>query len=62
MDIVWDSEGMVHRASLTTLDNGTAILYITRIRGTEGATATLQPEERRTLASALLEGLPDENE
>jgi hypothetical protein len=59
--ITWEDEGMAHRAALTTFDGGTAVLFVTRIRGSVGETATLTPRERRSLAAALLADLqPDE--
>lgn len=60
--ILWESEGMAHRASLEAVgDYGKAILYVTRIRGGGmGETAILHPEDRRALAAALLKGLPEE--
>lgn len=58
---IWEDEGMVHRAALTTHgDYGVAVLWVAQIKNMDGQTIYLTAEKRRSLAAALLKDLPPE--
>lgn len=58
---IWEDEGMVHRAALTTHgDYGVAVLWVAQIKNLDGQTIYLTAEKRRSLAAALLKDLPPE--
>ena len=62
-DVLWAGEGIAHRIMVTKSSNsGWAIVSVEGIRNMEKAqTATLSPEERKSLAKALYpEGFKDE--
>lgn len=56
--VLWEDEGVMHRASLTAEGNeGVAVLWLARIRAMRGETVYLTPDKRRALAAALLRGI-----
>lgn len=60
--LLWEDEGMVHRAALTAHgDYGDAVLWVAQIKNMAGNTIYLSAEKRRALAAALLDGLPEED-
>lgn len=56
--VLWEDEGMVHRAALSVEgDDGVAVLWLARVKSMAGETIYLTPEKRRALAAALLRGI-----
>lgn len=53
--VLWAAQGMMHGITVEESTGGYAVIYVDTIRGSEGhrGSASLTPEERKTLARAL---------
>lgn len=58
---LWEDEGVVHRAALTSHGDD-AVLWVAQIKNMAGNTVYLNPAKRRALAAALLKDLPEEDD